>query len=149
MASQLTQWGAAQLLAITFGVADVPEHYWVALAGTQPAQRGDGSMLANLEPPITSGSTTYARQSVPVGDSYWSLSSSGFIGNLDVIDFGVPDVNWGYMPYYALCDAAENGNVYGYGQFSNPQQMTDQFWVRMPPGAITIRAVALQPSIVT
>lgn len=148
MPSELTQWGQKQFISIIMGLVSPPDNFWVALAGAQPGQRSDGSMLANLEPPFTAASATYARQEVAAGDAAWGVTDSGYVANLNVVDFGVPDTNWGYMPYYALCDAATDGHIYGYGEFSNPQTLTDAYLVRLPAGALTLKAIAITPSIV-
>jgi hypothetical protein len=147
--TQLTQWGARQLAGITFGIIAPPTDFWIALANVQPSARGDGSMLANLEPPITAASLTYARQSIPADSSGFDLSDAGYVSNHSTVDFGIPDTNWGYTPYFAVCDAATDGDVYGFGEFANPQSLTNQFWVRLPAGAITFRYFDQQPSIVS
>ena len=69
-------------------------------------------------------------------DDHWACSDTGVISNKIGIDFGVPDVDWGYTPYFAICDAATEGNVYGFGQFTNPQSLGDQYLVRLPVGAV-------------
>lgn len=149
MSSQITQWGAKQWVGMAFGNVSVPAHYWVALASKEPGTGIDGTMLEQLEPPITVGSTAYARAELAANNTDFSLSDSGYISNLVAVDFGEPDVDWGYTPYFALCDAATAGHVYAYGQFTNPAQIGVGFDVSMPIGAIVLQALSAVPSIVT
>lgn len=149
MSSQITQWGAKQWVGMAFGLVSVPAHYWVALASKEPGTGIDGTMLEQLEPPVTAGSTTYARVELAATSSDFALSDAGYVSNLIAVAFGTPDVNWGYTPYFALCDAATAGNVYAYGQFTNPAQIGTANAVSMPIGSIVLQALSAVPSIVT
>lgn len=149
MSSQITQWGASQWVGMAFGLVDVPAHYWFALCNGEPGTGVDGTMLAQLEPPVVSGSTTYARASVANDDDHFALSDSGYVANLLTIGFGEPDLSWGYIPYYAICDALTDGHVYAYGQFTNPAQMAPGFEVKIPIGAFVLQGFSAVASIVT
>lgn len=149
MAQQVTDFGAAQWLGMLFGINSIPSHYYIALAAAQPTQGITGTVLAALEPTARFGSTSYARQSIAADGSHFGLTTSGFVTNINPVVFGIPDVDWGYMPYFAICDAVTAGNVYAYGQFSNPQHLTTLTQVTMPAGAIVMRAISVLPSIVT
>lgn len=149
MSSQVTQWGAHQWVGMAFGIVDVPAHYWIALASKEPGTGIDGTMLEQLEPPVTAGSSSYARVELAASDVDFVLSDAGYVANLVAVDFGTPDVNWGFTPYFALCDAATAGHVYAYGQFTNPAQLGTAFSVSMPIGSIVLQALSAVPSIVT
>lgn len=145
----MTQWGVTRFLGIITGIYPVPSHFYVALCNTQPGQTTNGTSLSLIEPPVTAASTAYARQVMGSGGGAWALSDSGYVSNVDDIDFGSPDTNWGYTPYYALCDALINGNVYGFGEFSNPLTLAPGPIVKLPAATMTLRGIALQPSIVS
>lgn len=151
MANQITQWGATQWVGMLFGEVDVPDSYFVALCSRQPGTGIDGTQLALLEPPVTAASLTYARKELTIGNTDWALSDpgGGYVSNRVIVNFGLPDTNWGFTPYYALCDAATDGNIYAYGEFANAAALGTSYAVQIPIGALVFSAVSAQPSIVT
>lgn len=149
MANQVTDWGAKQWVGMMFGLISVPSGYWIALANKQPGTGVDGTMLEQLEPPVTASSTSYARQELAATSSHWTLNDAGYVANLTEVNFGTPDTAWGYTPYYAICDAVTAGHVYAYGAFVNPQTVVPPFPVRIPIATLILQAISAVPSIVT
>lgn len=150
MPSQVTDWGAEQWLGVLFGLVEPPASYWVALASSEPGTGADGTILADLEPSGSAiGDTGYSRVEVAADDTAWADSGSGYISNLNALSFATPTVDWGTIPYIVLCDAETLGHIYCYGRIVDARTMPAGYLVRVPSGAIALRASSLNASIVS
>lgn len=146
MPAQVTDYGAQQWAAMLFGIISVPASYWVGLASSEPGTGIDGTMLEDLEPLTSAG---YARVQVLADNTHWGLTANGYISNLQVIRFPVASADWGYLSHAAICSASTAGELYGYGEFVNPQSIGIGYLNELPVGSVAIKLVSLSPSIVT
>lgn len=146
MPSNVTDWGASQYLSILHGIVSLPPGYYVALCSDEPGPLADGSILAGLEP----ADTAYHRRYIPLDAASWADPTiGGYVANLIALDFGIPGLDWGLLPYFALCDSATAGEVFAYGEFNQPAYVTASYDVQIPPGAITLALSGYVPPIVS
>lgn len=145
MPSNVTDWGAAEYLSILHGLVSVPAGYWIALCTDEPGTGTDGTVLSEIEPT----DPLYGRKLYSTGIDYWSDPSIDHnTANLQVIDYGVPGLDWGVINHYAICNSETAGDVYAYGEFSVPVYVSSTYEVAIPIGGITVALYNLEPSIV-
>lgn len=142
MPSGVSDFGSATWLSALFGVVPLPEQYHVALCTREPGSLMDGTMLAALEP--TSGS--YLRRPYPTGAAAWAANGP-YLTNLQALAFPTPGDDWGYLTHFALCTAADGGQLYAWGQFFNPQFVSRSIGMFIPPGGMVLGLHALDNSI--
>lgn len=145
----VSDWGQSVWLAGLFGVIEVPPGYWIALASDEPGPAADGTTLADLEPGSGDDDPTlcgYARQWYPADASSWS-TDDGYLTNLLDIVFPLPVTDWGYLSHYVLCNAADDGDIYAWGAFANPQQVTTGYLMTIPAGGLVVSLSSLEDSI--
>lgn len=142
MASGVTDFGATAWLAALFGVDPDITGYYVALCTDEPGTDSDGTALADIEPV----DVAYSREAYGTGGANWGTNGP-YITTLLDIDFGIPTVDWGQISHFALCTAATAGDVYAFGEFLSPQQVTADFDFVIPAGGVVISLTALQNSI--
>lgn len=118
----ITDYGAEQWVGMMFGVTTLPTTWYAALTFQEPSEQWDGTLLADIEPPAYPDytGTVYARQPIGTGPSNWGLSDAGFVFNLNDIDFGTPDDQWGSLGWFALTDGLTAGNLWCFGDFAVP-----------------------------
>lgn len=143
MTSGLSDFGAGAWLAALFGVTAPIAGYYLALASDDPGPDGDGDTLADLEPPPGTG---YARQFYSAGDAWWSANDS-YLTNTVEIDFPLPFDDWGRITHYVLCDARSGGDIYAWGAFTNPQNVTAGYSISLPVGGVVLSLASLENSI--
>lgn len=143
MGAGLADFGATNWVAMLVGLADVPSGYYLALCLDQPGPAMDGAILADLEPPPGTG---YLRLLVPAGAGDWAVNGP-YALNLNALDFGVATADWGLLNHFALVDSAAGGNLYGYGEFLNPQDVLGGQACLLPPGALVLTLTSLENSI--
>lgn len=144
MASNVTDWGAAQYLSMIFGLITPPAGYYIALCTEEPGTVADGTVLTEIEPT----DTAYSRVYYPAGLSAWSDPTIDLnTSNLNQVDFGVPGIDWGVITHYAICDSITDGNLYSYGEFNVPVYVSSTYEVAIPIGGITVALYNQLPSI--
>lgn len=143
MAGGVTTFGADAWLQALFAITSRPTTYYVALTTTEPGIDDDGDTIELLEP---SGAAGYARVSYGTGGSNWD-SDGQYLFTLNDIDFGVPDDDWGQLPYYALCTAATSGEVYAWGVFDNPVFAPAGYGVSITAGGLVLSLASLDAVI--
>jgi hypothetical protein len=143
MPSGVSDVGAAIWLSALFGVSALPTTYRIALCSRQPGDAMDGAMLAGLEP---TGDPAYVRQPYGTGGSNWAANGA-YLTNLLPVTFPLPGQDWGYLTHFALCTAPTGGQVYAWGELSNPQFVTRSIGMLIPPGGIVLGLHSLNNSI--
>lgn len=141
MPSGVTDYGATQWAQVITGAISLPSSYWIALCDEEPGTDMDGTVLADLEP--VGG---YGRVQYLTGPTYWD-NNGQYVTNLNTISFGIPTADWGMITHFALCDASSGGDLYAFGEFMNPQDVTTQTSFTIPQGGIILALYSLQPSI--
>jgi len=140
--SGVTDYGANAWLGVALAVTDPIDGYYIALCTVEPGIDFDGDILADVEP----ADGAYARQLYASGPTNWGTDGS-YGTNLLEIDFGVPTVDWGFLPYYALCTAATSGDLYSFGEFLSPEYVQAGAPVVIPAGGIVLGLASVQDSI--
>jgi hypothetical protein len=143
MPNGVTDFGAGAWMSALFGIDSDITSYYLALASDEPGIASDGTILAALEPPDGSN---YARQPYPTGGSYWAANGS-YLTNLVEIVFPLPFTDWGRLAYYVLCDSLTDGEVYAWGEFTNPQYVTTAYSMSLPVGGVVLSLGSLENSI--
>lgn len=145
MSSSLTNWGANQFLAISFGLASQPTEFYLALCADEPGPDADGDSIALLEPDPAAG---YARVSINADNTVWDNTDEGnYLTNLVEVDFPQPTDDWGSINYLALCDSLTSGEVYLYGEFDDAIGIVSGIPLILPIDSIYITLLDSQPSI--
>lgn len=142
MASAITDFGANYWLGVILGLESVPAHYWVAACSSEPGANADGDIVAALEPT----DPTYHRVEISSGSSHFALNA-GLATSLDTVTFPLPFQPWGQINHYALCDAEDGGNCYGYGVLANPLSPQPGQLFQLPIGGIALTLSQLLNSI--
>jgi len=93
------------------GTFTKPLALYVALFNTTPDADGVGVEVSG---------DGYARVQVDPGSANWSLTSDGFVANVNAISFPDPLNNddWGVINGYAIFDASTGGNMYTYNDLT-------------------------------
>jgi len=149
MGSGVSDYGASQWLGMLFDLAALPPGYWVALSQGEPGPGMTGSDLAGQEPE----SGGYARQPIDNGSTAWALDDSGYLTNTVVLDYGVPADDWllnGQLfrvTHWVLCSAAAAGEIYAWGELSDPQPATSGFRLSIPAGGVVLALTSLDSTI--
>lgn len=141
MASSVSDYGAAYWLGQLFNLNGAAATYWLAVMTDDGDTGYDGTLLADIEPPTTDVdgvATSYARVQVGTGSSNWSATEGGFTGNLNDVAFAAATGEWGTITDWALCSAATGGQVYCFGEFSNPQAIIAGTQFVAPPGSLNV-----------
>lgn len=87
---------------------------YIALSTADPGEDGSG-----LAEPNGNG---YARVATAAAD--WNSAASGSISNALDINFPQASGSWGTIAYFAIMDAAENGNMLAYGSLAVSKAVT-------------------------
>jgi hypothetical protein len=143
MPSGVSDYGCQSWLGSLFGVYAPITDYWLALCSEDPGPAADGVILAALEPPPASN---YARQPYGTGDGNWVVDG-GYLTNLVEVVFPLPHTDWGRLSHYALADSAQDGELYAWGAFTNPQNVTTGYSMSIPVGGIVLSLSSLENSI--
>lgn len=143
MTSGVSDFGADAWLSALFGVTADITGYFIALCSDDPGPAADGTILAALEPQPGSN---YARQAYAAGASHWGANGN-YITNTVEIVFPLPFTDWGRMTHYALADSLSNGELYAWGAFTNPQNVTTGYSMSIPAGGIVLSLSSLENSI--
>lgn len=134
MPTSITDYGADTLASAIAGLGSMPASYWVALCTQAPDTGYDGVVLATIEP---SGGS-YARQQVLADSTHWALQDTGVVSTLLELAFPVASADWGIITHWALCTAATNGEVFGYGEFDVARRVVSGASFSIPAGGITV-----------
>lgn len=143
MPSGISDFGTATWLSVLLGLTPVPAAYWIALCSREPGDAMDGAMLAALEPTVD---PAYRRRSYSTGPAFWA-GNGPYVTNLQSVTFPTPGVDWGYLTHFALCTEITAGQVYAWGQVSNPQFVTRSIGMLIPPGGIVLGLHSLSNAI--
>lgn len=143
MPSGVSDFGAGAFLSALFGITADITGYYVALCSDAPGPAADGTILTALEP---AGGSGYARQAYAAGASNWAANGS-YLTNLVEILFPLPLGDWGRLTHYALTDSLTNGDLYAWGAFTNPQNVTASYSISIPVGGIVLSLSSLENSI--
>lgn len=141
--SGVSEYGATAWAGLMFGIGALPDTFYIALCTDVPGSGWDGTVLATVEP---QGSATYFRSPV-LTPSGWALSDNGYVVNAGVLEFPLPDVDWGQIGYFALVDAITAGNLWAFGEFSTPIAVPAGYDLSIPIAGITVGVAELLPSI--
>lgn len=142
MPQAVTDFGASAWLAGLFGVIPLPGIYWIALADGDPGTDSDGTILADTEP----SDPSYARVETGAGAGYWSINGSYLVNNTD-IDFGTAGSDWGYIDHFVICTDSADGDIYAYGELSEPQFIEADSQLIIPAGSIVLALVPVEDAI--
>lgn len=142
MASGVSDYGAETWLSALFGVVALPTGYYIALCLDEAGAAMDGDMLADLEPT----DTAYARQPYGTGVDEWGANGP-YLTNLLDIEFPTPVEDWGYLTHFALCDSVTSGQLYAWGEMFNPQYVSTDIGMLIPPGGLVLGLQALDNTI--
>lgn len=147
----LTEHGAGVWADVVFRKSTPPSGYWIALVLDDVEPGFDGSVLADIEPPLTveivdpdtgtetTQNTGYQRVYIPASAANWTAAiDAGFVTNAVELSYPAALEDWGTLTGFAMCSASTGGEVYGAGLFSNPVGAVKGTTVKIPPGGITI-----------
>jgi hypothetical protein len=140
--SGVSDYGSSTWLSALFGVVPLPTQYYIALTSREPGAAMDGDMLAGIEP----SDPAYQRSAYPTGAMFWAANGP-YLTNLVAATFPLPEVDWGYLTHFALCNAADGGRLLAWGQMFNPQFVTRSIGVVIPPGGMVLGLHALDSTI--
>lgn len=143
MPSGVSDFGAGAWLSALFGVTAPITSYYIALASDEPGPAADGTILAALEPPPGTG---YARQLYAADNTHWA-GNGAYLTNLIEIDFPFPTADWGRLTHYVLADSLVDGQIYAWGAFTNPQNVTAGYAISLPVGGVVLSLSSLENSI--
>jgi len=140
MPNSLADYGSYAWLQVMFGLDSLPSTWYVALCTVEPGEQWDGTLLQDVEPwgPDDYTGTVYARQPITPTITDWGASDAGLVANLNVISWGVPDVDWGIVTHFALTDDPTDGNLWLFGQFSQPVSANGDAEVFLDVGDLVI-----------
>jgi len=134
MPTSITDYGADLVANIITGNATMPATLYVALCAGVPDTGFDGTVLDTIEPQDAS----YGRQSISMASSAWDVSSAGVCTSLVAVNYSVPAADWGIITHWALCTAATNGEVFGYGEFDVARRVIAGAAFSIPIGGLAI-----------
>lgn len=143
MPQGVTDFGASAWLAALFAVTTAPSSYWLALVDGEPGVDSDGTILADMEP----DGADYRRQRYGVGPDHWAVNGS-YLVNLADVDFDVASTDWGYRDHFAICSAVTGGEIYAYGELSEPQFLEADSQLILPAGSLILALVPVNDAIV-
>lgn len=141
MAISVADYGSAYWLGVLFGRNPVPSGYWVALLTGDADEGYDGTVLADVEPPVLDElgvASGYVRVFVPVGASNWIDPEGGYTANALEFTYPVPTTDWDTITGWALCTAATGGELYAFGEFDNPLYVATGNQLTVGAGGLTI-----------
>lgn len=107
----LTLYGANYHLDRIYGSED-PEYVYIALMTAAPGYLTVGSQLAE---PV---GDAYARVQFKNDTDNWSGAADGHKGNREPIVFPKATGTWGRLRYWAICDAATDGDIISWGKMT-------------------------------
>lgn len=142
MPQAVTDFGASAWLAALFGVDPTPGAYWIALVAGDPGTDSDGTILADTEP----GDPSYARVRYAAGTANWAVNGSYLVNSND-IDFGTAANDWGYLDHFVICTDDADGDIYAYGELSEPQFIEADSQLILPAGSLVLALVPVEDAI--
>jgi hypothetical protein len=89
-----------------------PATLYVAVMFSEPNYLSTGS---DLDEPTGGG---YARSATTNSDAYWGAAADGLKSNSQDIVFPTATATWGTLRYWAICDAATDGEMLSWGTMS-------------------------------
>lgn len=134
--SGFTLYGRDQAIKSVFIPEDysLPNQLYLALtvSGVSESDTGD-----TLDEPADAA---YARQPYDLGALWWGTGGDGVVVNLQEVEFGPADVDWGLMTGWALCTGLTGGEVVVAGDVANPPKVVagPQSTVRMGAGQLVV-----------
>jgi len=145
----VSSYGAQHWAGLMVGLTGMlPTSYYVALINDEPGEGWDGTALQTLEPPQLVSSTTYDRPALALGSGTWAMADAGYAVCTTQLNWAqLPDVDWGSLPYFAICDDHLAGNLWAWDAFTEPLTITAGSTVSIPAGSISIELASLLPSI--
>ncbi len=144
MPAGVSNYGSEAWLGMLFGITDLPTEYYVALCNDEPGADMDGDVISDLEPDSGMG---YARVLYGIGNSYW-YADSGFVTNVSTINFPMATDEWGFFNHFALMSDPDEGEIYAWGEFLNPQYIVAGTTMAIPQGGLVVTLSSLDNSIV-
>jgi len=143
----VSAYGAQQWSGVLVGIVTLPTSFYVALCSDEPGNGWDGTVLQTVEPPAIMSSTSYVRPALGFGLTHWALADAGYAVSTTDVTFATPDVDWGALPWFALCDDPVAGNMWAWGEFAEQITVTAGSTVTVPAGSIALELDNLLPSI--
>jgi len=135
MAGRLTLWGAGELLKSYWSQsASPPQTYYLALMkDIAPSPFVSGS---ELDEPRGLG---YTRLAIPNNTVYWSNASQPQVITMsESLLFSTATSDWGFVRYWALCNAEVEGFVYATGSLETSINVPSGEVVRIPADVLSI-----------
>lgn len=108
-----------------------PPIFYIAAMQNPPYYLSTG---ASLDEPVGHG---YARVVVPNDVANWPPAADGLKGNGKPIIFPKATGTWGNMKYWAICDAATDGNMIRWGRMTS-RLIVINSTLRFPVDQLTI-----------
>lgn len=107
MAGSMTDWGEAAILNYLFAGSTTPKaaNYYVGL-WTQA--------LSDTSTGVTAGEVSgngYARATIEAANTAWNWATASVVDNRLAVTFAAPSGDWGTVTHGGLCDAATEGNM--------------------------------------
>lgn len=149
MPNAVSDYGSQAWLEVMFGINTLPTTWYLALCTQEPGEQWDGTLLQDVEPwgPDDYTGTVYARQPIASSDTDWDVSDDGLAINVNVITWGVPDVDWGIVTHFALVDDDTDGNLWLFGEFSSPISANGDAEIFLDTGDLVISLANVLSSI--
>jgi len=125
-----TLYGVNYHLDRIYGSED-PQYLYLAVMTGKPGYLTTGSQLGE---PVGNG---YERLQIPNDVEYWSGAADGHKGNSKTLVFAKATGTWGRVKYWALCDAATDGNVIVWG-YMTPRLIVEDSIIRFGKDQLSI-----------
>lgn len=136
MSGFITNAGENYLLDLVCGrQAFLPAYYVALVINERPSQFIQGW---ELDEPVNEDYARARYDNIPLG---WT-DSAGEVSNTLVLSFPQASSNWGTIRHWAICTAAEGGEVLWAGSLETPLEVHPEDRVTFQPGALTIRATS-------
>lgn len=111
-----------------------PDNLYIGLCTANPTETGTGASCFELP-----NEDNYARVETVPGD--WELAATpGIVRNKNMIEFNVPDANWGLIKYFVILDSGtyDQGNMLIYGLVDPEVEIVEGSIPRFSVGAMSI-----------
>ncbi len=141
MGSGIADFGVGALLEALFGITPITS-VWVALCSDEPGVAADGDILADLEP----AAAEYIRQEIAFDGSHWAVDGNNAT-NLVEVTFPAAVSDWGSINHYAFTTGSTSGDLYGFGELTEPQVVSAGYQMALPPGGLIITLASQDSSI--
>jgi hypothetical protein len=105
---------------------------WMALVDATVLPSDDGDSISEL------AATSYTRAPIGALVEYWTLTAHGVLSNATAIYWPAATTDWGSVTGWALCTAAQGGEVIAGGDFMESLMVETMDVVALAPGMLVL-----------